>query len=107
MYGMRGARIKLVKIKHIIELMKPCTGIIILGLGISTKLAPLIPAISETALREIIRKIDSISAAKMVLIDGRTMRMPMVLHANATANEVMTVKAYLHLTKLSAFTGDE
>ena len=52
------------------KFMMLSTGLIILGLGISTKLAPLIPARSETMLRETIRKIDSISAAKMILSDG-------------------------------------
>ena len=90
-----------------IKLMIDSFGLIILGLGISAKLAPLIPARSEAALRETIRKIDSISAAKMVLSDGRIMRMPTMLHANVTAHEKMTTKVYLHLTRLSAVTGDE
>ena len=33
--------------------------------------------------------------------------MPTVLHVNVTALEKMTTKAYLHLTKASAVTGDE
>ena len=104
---MKGTRITLAKPAQTTKLIMLAAGLIILGRGISTKLAPLIPARSETILSEIIRKIDSTSAAKMIRDDGRIMRIPMMLQTNVTTHEKMTIKAHLHLTRLRAVSGDE
>lgn len=68
--GSRGASITDPTIKHKTKLANAVKGLIILGLGISTKSAPLIPDSIETIAKVIIRKTDSIREATKRLDDG-------------------------------------
>jgi hypothetical protein len=68
--GKRGASITKPTIEHKMKLVIAVQVFIILGLGISTKSAPLIPDSIEIIVKAIIKKMDSIREAAMTLADG-------------------------------------
>lgn len=98
----RGEKIANAKTKHKIMLTRDINGLTILGLGTSVKSAPYIPAPRETAPKAKISRTDSINNATVMSSEGHMTRIPTTPHTNATTHEKMTIKAYLHLTKLRA-----
>ncbi len=102
-----GENITNARTKHKSPLRIAVDGLTILGLGISVKSAPFIPALRETAPKAKISSRDSISKAKAMSSEGWAIRIPITPHTNVAIDEKVMTKAYLHLTKLCAVIGEE
>jgi hypothetical protein len=81
--------------------------LIILGLGVSTNCAPLIPALTETADKAKTRSIDSINNTITRVIEACAISIPIMLHNKATKHERKTVNVYFDLTRFFALIGEE
>ena len=104
---MKGESITTVSKKHKIALVIAVSGLTIRGLGASIKLAPLIPAPTETAPKAKISNDDSISIVIVRLDEGCATSIPTILQINVAMPDKMHMTMYLHLTKLRAVIGEE
>ena len=91
---------------HTIPFTSAHMGLIILGLGISRKSAPLIPKLTETILNENTKKTASLRHNAANLADGIQIALAITEQANVTQKEKSKAKEYLTLTRFFAEMGD-